>query len=81
MSVARFVVGAFRADVARAGATAQIGQFVEELSKLSPEFAALWQANDVRAYGEGLKRLHHPTLESWSSSIRRSRSMEGRTSE
>jgi len=62
MGVARFVVGAFRADVARAGATAQIGQFVEELSRLSPEFAALWQANDVRAYGEGLKRLHHPTL-------------------
>jgi transcriptional regulator with XRE-family HTH domain len=62
MSVARFVVGAFRADVARAGATAQIGQFVEELSRLSPEFEALWLANDVRAYGEGVKRLHHPTL-------------------
>jgi transcriptional regulator with XRE-family HTH domain len=62
MSVARFVVGAFRADVARAGATAPVGQFVQELSRLSPEFEALWQANDVRAYGEGVKRLHHPTL-------------------
>jgi hypothetical protein len=62
MSVARFVVGAFRADVARAGATAQIGQFVDELSRLSPEFEALWLANDVRAHGEGVKRLHHPTL-------------------
>jgi transcriptional regulator with XRE-family HTH domain len=62
MSVARFVVGAFRADVARAGATAQVGQFVEELSRLSPEFEALWLANDVRAHGEGVKRLHHPTL-------------------
>ena len=62
MSVARFVVGAFRADVARAGATAQIGQFVQELSRLSPEFEALWQANDVRAYGDGLKVLHHRTL-------------------
>jgi transcriptional regulator with XRE-family HTH domain len=61
-SVARFVVGAFRADAARAGAVAEIGQFVEEMSKLSPEFAALWLANDVNAYGEGLKRLHHEKL-------------------
>jgi transcriptional regulator with XRE-family HTH domain len=61
-SVARFVVGAFRADAARAGATAEIGQFVEELSRMSPEFEAMWRANDVRAHGEGLKRLHHPTL-------------------
>jgi transcriptional regulator with XRE-family HTH domain len=62
MSVARFVVAAFRADIARAGATAQVGAFVEELSRLSPEFEALWRANDVRAYGEGVKRLHHPQL-------------------
>ncbi|MHB1284211.1 MAG: helix-turn-helix transcriptional regulator [Metallibacterium scheffleri] len=61
-SVARFVVGAFRADAARAGATAEIGQFVEELSRLSPEFETLWRANDVNAYGEGLKRLHHAKL-------------------
>jgi transcriptional regulator with XRE-family HTH domain len=61
-SVARFVVGAFRADAARAGATAEIGQFVDELSRMSPEFEAMWRANDVRAHGEGLKRLHHPTL-------------------
>jgi hypothetical protein len=62
MSVARFVVGAFRADVARAGATAQVGEFVEELSRLSPVFATLWLANDVRAHGEGVKVLHHATL-------------------
>jgi transcriptional regulator with XRE-family HTH domain len=61
-SVARFVVGAFRADAARAGATAEIGQFVEELSRLSPEFEALWLANDVSTHGEGLKRLHHEKL-------------------
>lgn len=61
-SVARFVVGAFRADAARAGATAEIGQFVEELSRFSPEFESLWLANDVNAYGEGLKRLHHAKL-------------------
>ncbi|MDQ7994247.1 MAG: helix-turn-helix transcriptional regulator [Luteibacter sp.] len=61
-SVARFVVGAFRADVARAGATAEIGQFVEDLSRISPEFEAMWLDNDVRAHGEGLKRIHHPEL-------------------
>ena len=61
-SVARFVVGAFRADAARAGATAEISQFVEQLSRLSPEFEKLWLANDVNAYGEGLKRLHHAKL-------------------
>ena len=61
-SVARFVVGAFRADAARAGAVAEVGQFVEELSRQSPEFEALWLANDVNAYGEGVKRLHHAEL-------------------
>jgi transcriptional regulator with XRE-family HTH domain len=59
-SVARFVVAAFRADAARAGAAAQVGALVDELSRLSPEFAAMWRANDVRSYGEGIKRLRHP---------------------
>ena len=62
LSVARFVVGAFRADVVRAGATAQSAALVEEISSLSPEFAALWRSNDVVSHGEGLKRLHHPEL-------------------
>ena len=62
LSVARFVVGAFRSDVARAGATAQIGALVEELRAQSPEFETLWSENDVRSYGEGVKRLKHPML-------------------
>jgi transcriptional regulator with XRE-family HTH domain len=57
--IARFVVGAFRADVTRAGADAQIVQLVEELSQLSPVFAALWQDNDIPDTGGGTKRLHH----------------------
>ncbi len=61
-SVARFVVAAFRADVARAGASASIKEFVEEMSRISPEFDALWRNNDVRAYGEGAKTLHHPVM-------------------
>ncbi|MGI4879277.1 MAG: helix-turn-helix transcriptional regulator [Janthinobacterium lividum] len=61
-SVARYVVGAFRADVARAGATAEITELVDELSRTSAEFAAMWRDNHVAEHGAGLKRLHHPTL-------------------
>src|SRR5436309_10605173 len=41
-TVARFVVGAFRADAARAGAVSEVAELVDELCKLSPEFASLW---------------------------------------
>jgi transcriptional regulator with XRE-family HTH domain len=63
-SVARFVVAAFRADAARAGAVAapRVAALVDELRQLSPEFESMWRDNDVRHYGEGLKRLRHPTL-------------------
>jgi hypothetical protein len=61
-AVARFVVGAFRADAARAGAVSEVSQLVDELCKLSPEFEALWRDNDVHAYGGGAKRLRHPVL-------------------
>ena len=61
-SVARFVVGAFRADAARAGANGEVAQLVGELSRTSPEFDALWRDNEVAAHGEGLKRLRHLRL-------------------
>src|SRR3954470_1078450 len=60
--VARFVVGAFRADAARAGAVSEVGVLVDELCRLSPEFEALWRDNDVNVHGEGVKRLRHPIL-------------------
>jgi len=59
-SVARFVVAAFRADAARAGAGANMQTLVDELARLSPEFDALWRDNDVRTYGEGSKYIRHP---------------------
>lgn len=61
-SIARFVVGAFRADMARAGAhgSVEAARLVEELSRLSPEFEALWQDNEVIAHSEGMKRIRHP---------------------
>ncbi|WP_321818510.1 MULTISPECIES: helix-turn-helix transcriptional regulator [unclassified Paraburkholderia] len=62
-SVARFVVGAFRADVARAGLVSEAGELVEELSSVSPEFAALWRENDLHNHADGgVKRLQHPVL-------------------
>ena len=60
--LARFVVGAFRADAARAGAVSEVSQLVDELCRASPEFEALWRENDVHAHGEGVKRLRHPVL-------------------
>ena len=62
-SVARFVVGSFRADAVRAGAGAEVTQLVEELSRISPEFEALWRDSDVVAgRGEGVKRIRHPEI-------------------
>ena len=61
-SLARFVVGAFRADAARAGAVSEVSELVDELCSLSPEFEALWRDNDVHAHGEGIKHLKHPIL-------------------
>jgi transcriptional regulator with XRE-family HTH domain len=60
--VARFVVAVFRADTARLGVTERVRSLVEELCQTSPEFEAMWRGNDVRAYGEGRKYLHHPEL-------------------
>ncbi|MBW9054788.1 helix-turn-helix transcriptional regulator [Rhizobium mesosinicum] len=61
-AMARFVVGAFRADAARAGATSEISDLVEELCRSSPEFKRIWEENEVIAHGEGTKRLRHPVL-------------------
>jgi hypothetical protein len=53
-SVARFVVGAFRA-----GAAAEVQPLVDEPCQLSPEFAAMTRDNDARA---GVKHIRHPVL-------------------
>ncbi|KAG9604209.1 hypothetical protein KCV01_g6538, partial [Aureobasidium melanogenum] len=60
--VARFVVAAFRADIARVGMATKVEGFINELRTTSPEFDAIWRSNDVRAYGEGFKRLRHEVL-------------------
>ncbi|WP_165215253.1 helix-turn-helix transcriptional regulator [Affinirhizobium pseudoryzae] len=60
--IARFVVAAFRADAARAGASVEITDLVSDLCAISPDFARLWNDNDVSLYGEGTKRLNHAVL-------------------
>lgn len=63
-AVARFIVGAFRADVSRAGVASDAAMLVEELCRESAEFQALWTDNEVHSHAEsdGMKRLRHPTL-------------------
>jgi transcriptional regulator with XRE-family HTH domain len=62
-SVARLVVGAFRLDAARAGAAADVEPLVDELSRLSPEFKAMWRDNEMpRGHDDGVKRVRHPVL-------------------
>lgn len=61
-ALARLVVGAFRADAARAGATSEVADLVEELRHASAEFDELWQENEVISHGEGIKRMNHPVL-------------------
>src|SRR5579859_1666515 len=61
-SVARSLVGAFKVDAARAGAAEEVEPLVEELSRLSPEFKAMWRDNDIRSHGEGVKHIRHPVL-------------------
>ncbi|WP_077037395.1 helix-turn-helix transcriptional regulator [Pelomonas sp. KK5] len=58
--VARVVVGAFRADVTRAGMSEEASRLIEELSRTSAEFKALWADTEVTGMSEGTKRLHHP---------------------
>lgn len=62
-SVARFAVGTFRIDAARAGAAEEIEPFVDELCRLSPDFRIMWQDNSVQGpHGDGVKHIRHPEL-------------------
>jgi transcriptional regulator with XRE-family HTH domain len=62
-SVARFVVGAFRIDASRAGATAEVEPLVDDLCRRSREFATLWRDNNVQGpHGDGVKRIRYPVL-------------------
>ncbi|GAN81343.1 helix-turn-helix transcriptional regulator [Acidocella aminolytica] len=63
VSVARFVLGSFRADAARAGAVAEMAPLIEELRRLSADFDKMWQENGVQsAPHEGVKEIRHLVL-------------------
>lgn len=61
-AVARYVVAAFRADTARAGVDAEAAALAADLARVSPEFAAIWNGNDVGSHGEGGKEILHPIV-------------------
>ncbi len=62
-SVARFALGTFRVDAARAGAAADVETLVDELCRISPEFKTMWAENDVRGcHFEAVKHIRHPVL-------------------
>ena len=61
-AVARMAVAAFRADVARAGAMEEVAAMVDELSRASPAFKAMWQDNHVADNAHAVKDLRHPVL-------------------
>ena len=61
-AVARMAVAAFRADVARAGAMAEVAAMIDELSRTSPAFETMWQDNNVSDNAHAVKDLQHPSL-------------------
>jgi transcriptional regulator with XRE-family HTH domain len=60
--MARFLVGAFRVDAARAGAAPEVADLVDELCHASAHFAKFWNENDVYGPSDGVKHLRHPQL-------------------
>ncbi|MGN6464890.1 MAG: helix-turn-helix transcriptional regulator [Rhizobiaceae bacterium] len=62
-SVARFALGSFRADAARAGAVAEVEPLVEELCRLSPDFRRMWPEDHVQGPpGEVVKHIRHAVI-------------------
>jgi transcriptional regulator with XRE-family HTH domain len=61
-SMARFVVGNFRADVARAGAASAVSDLVDELCRRSPDFERIWRENHIHTHREAIKQIKHPVF-------------------
>ena len=57
---ARFVVAVFRADTVRAGASKRAANLVADLSRVSPEFEAMWNDREVRLNEDNTKRFTPP---------------------
>jgi len=62
-ALARFIIGSFRADVARAGATVAAEPLVEEMCETSPEFRTMWRDKNIQGpHGDVIKRIRHPLI-------------------
>lgn len=59
---ARALVAAFRADIARAGAQDEAQALIDELSRKSAAFDAMWRGNEAPSRSERPKHLLHPVL-------------------
>jgi transcriptional regulator with XRE-family HTH domain len=55
-------IAAFRADLARTTRPQRAIALIAELEQDSADFRRLWQQQDVRDFGPGVKRLLHPVL-------------------
>lgn len=63
-NTARFVINAFRVDVARAGAASAVDDLVNELCRRSADFEAMWREPPIHSHthGEAVKHIKHPVL-------------------
>ena len=59
---ARFAIGVFRLDVARAGDSPEAEAIAAELQATSADFRRLWADNEMRSHQPALKRLLHPLV-------------------
>jgi transcriptional regulator with XRE-family HTH domain len=59
---ARWALGVFRIDTARAGESSDAAALTAELLASSADFRRLWAENDVRNHGVGTKRIRHPRI-------------------
>jgi transcriptional regulator with XRE-family HTH domain len=59
-SAAPGVVAAFRADAGRYLDDPEFGRIATELAGMSPEFAELWERNDVGPHLQAVKAVRHP---------------------
>ena len=57
---ARFALGVFRIDIARAGDSPEAEALVEELHAASADFRRLWAENGAFTHGVAHKRMVHP---------------------
>ncbi|WP_102225273.1 helix-turn-helix transcriptional regulator [Acidimangrovimonas sediminis] len=62
LSVARFIVASFRAEALQAAGDPHVQELLDELTRASPDFAAIWRESEVIGPFGGEKVLRHPVF-------------------